>query len=36
VVGYEVNIAGGANVVLNYQDTENATWNYPEQVGLTK
>ena len=36
VVGYEVNIAGGANVVLNYNGTDNATWDYPEQVGLTK
>jgi hypothetical protein len=36
VIGYTVNMAGTANIVLNYNSGSAAIWNIPMQVGLTK
>jgi len=36
VIGYTVNMAGTANVVLTYDSSQNAVWEIPWQVGLAK
>jgi hypothetical protein len=36
VIGYTVNMAGTANVVLTYDSSQNVVWQIPWQVGLTK
>jgi putative Flp pilus-assembly TadE/G-like protein len=36
VIGYTVNMAGTADIILNYAGGDNATWQIPWQVGLTK
>jgi hypothetical protein len=36
VIGYSVNMAGTANIVLTYDSGNNAVWQIPWQVGLTK
>jgi hypothetical protein len=36
VIGYTVEFAGTADVVLSYDDGNNHIWNIPSQVGLTK
>ncbi len=36
VIGYTVNMAGTANVILTYDSSQNAVWQIPWQVGLTK
>ena len=36
VIGYTVNMAGTADIVLNYTSGDNAVWQIPWQVGLTK
>jgi hypothetical protein len=36
VVGYTVNMAGTADIVLNYTSGDSAVWQIPWQVGLTK
>ena len=36
VIGYTVDLAGTANVVLTYTSSDNAVWQIPWQVGLTK
>jgi hypothetical protein len=36
LIGYTVDLTGASNVVLNYIGGNNATWNIPLQVGLTK
>jgi len=36
VIGYTVNFAGTANVVLTYEEGSSAIWEVPLQVGLSK
>jgi len=36
LIGYTVDLTGASGVTLTYDDTNNGTWNYPDQVGLTK
>jgi hypothetical protein len=36
VIGYTVNMAGTADIVLNYNSGNTAVWNIPLQVGLSK
>ncbi len=36
VIGYSVDMAGTANIVITYDSSNNASWDIPLQVGLTK